>query len=411
MLPVWCITPNTGRCIHRFFDTSPISPDGSKAAVFRLPFEDRMNEPGDAGQVVLIDLTTGEERVVATTAGWEPQMGCNLNWAGDGHLVFNDADTDTWTPRLVRLDITTGTAERLPGGVYQASPCGRYAAAASMEKMRRTQKGYGVVVPDEHPPRNLGARDDDGLFITDLETGERRLVVSLADAARVIPELCDLSEAELAEWEIYGFHCKWTPAGDRLIFTIRRYKHEGQDRFDAFGWSKGGVRFDVLTVKPDGRELHNAVPAKLWEPGGHHINFFPDGTKLSANIRFPDEGHMSLIRVNIDGSGFGKITEQTHGSGHPTVHPNGRDILTDTYTGEPMAFGDGSVPLRWIDTQADTERMLMRIGSKVQPTNDGALRVDPHPAWHPAWKWFAFNAVQDNTRRVYLADATALVDS
>src|SRR5690606_15469748 len=131
-----------------------------------LPSEEHLPQPGDAGEVVLIDLEGGSERVVATTCGWEPQMGCNLNWGGDDHtLVFNDVDTTTWTPQVVRLDIRTGQTQRWPGGVYQVSPDGRYAAAASLEKMRRTQLGYGVIVPDEHSRRNVGAPEDDGLFV------------------------------------------------------------------------------------------------------------------------------------------------------------------------------------------------------------------------------------------------------
>ncbi len=406
-VPVWCCTPDTGRCIHRFFDTSPVSPDGRFLAVFRLPFEDRLGRPGETGEVVLIDLHEGGERVVATTAGWEPQMGCNLNWAGPDHLAFNDVDTATWTPMVVKLSIHTGQSQRWPGGVYQVSPCGRFAAAASMDKMRRTQPGYGVVVPDDRTVRNIGARDDDGLFITDLDTGHRKLVLSLAEARLSIPELKDLSEQELAAWEIYGFHSKWTPAGDRLIFTVRRYLHHGTAGFNAFERGKEGikVRFDVLTCKPDGSDVYDAVPAPRWELGGHHINFFPDGTRLSANIRLDKDEYLSLIQVNYDGSDLRKITQRTPGSGHPTVHPNGRHILTDTYTHEPMAFGDGSVPLRWIDVVNDTETMLLRTGSRVEPKGKGVLRLDPHPAWDRTWKWFAFNGVDaTNTRRVYLVD-------
>ena len=168
-VPVWCVTPDEGRCIHRFFDTPPFSPSGRYLAAFRLPFEDRMPKPGDAGEVVLVDLAEGTERVVATTRGWETQMGCNLNWgADDNTLVFNDVDTETWMPQVVKLNPHTGEAHRWRGGVYQVSPDGRVAAAASMEKMRRTQQGYGVLVPDEDTRRNVGATDDDGLFFTDL---------------------------------------------------------------------------------------------------------------------------------------------------------------------------------------------------------------------------------------------------
>src|SRR5687767_5427522 len=55
----------TGRIIHRFFDTSPISPSGRYVGLFRLPNETRTPQPGETGEVVVVDLQTGKERVVA----------------------------------------------------------------------------------------------------------------------------------------------------------------------------------------------------------------------------------------------------------------------------------------------------------------------------------------------------------
>jgi Tol biopolymer transport system component len=298
--------------------------------------------------------------------------------------------------------------------VYQVSPDGRQAAAASLEKMRRTQKGYGVMVPDQHSRRNVGLAEDDGLFLTDLETGERRLILSLADAARHIPELRSRSRAELAEWEIYGFHCKWCPDGHRLIFTIRRYLHENEDRFDAFARYYGGkgrpnyVRFDVLTLRPDGTDVHDAVPAVYWEKGGHHINFFPDGDRLSMNLGYFRNGGMDLVQVSYDGRDIGLITTAVEGSGHPTVHPDGRHILTDCYTHERWGR-EGTTPLRWIDLAAGTEREIVRLTTTPASQPDSALRVDPHPAWDRSWRWVAFNAVVGGVRRVLVADLAGLL--
>ena len=409
-MPVWCVTPGEGRCIHRFFDTSPFSPSGRYLAVFRLPFEDRMPVPGDAGEVVLIDLAEGRERVVATTRGWEPQMGCNLNWAGEDALVFNDVDVEAWQPMVVKLNPHTGASQGWPGGVYQVSPDGRTAAAASMPTMRRTQLGYGVLLPDVHVRRNVGAAEDDGLFFIDLLTGQRRLLLSLADAARVIPELRGMSQRERDEWEIYGFHCKWCPDGHRLIFTVRRYRHEGENRFNAFGWGHGSVRFDVLTLRPDGSDVHDAVPAPCWEKGGHHINFFPDGDRLSMNLGHFRSGGLDLVQVHYDGSDLRKITDAVDGSGHPTVHPDGRHILTDTYAHERWVDkATGTTPLRWIDLRAGREREIVRMVTVPPLMPDGALRVDPHPAWDRTWRWVAFNAVVGGTRRVLVADMQPLL--
>lgn len=403
-VPVRIITPRTPGCFHRFFDTSPISPSGRYAAVLRMPDETRLNRPGEAAEVVLVDLREGSETVVARTIGWEPQLGANLNWGADDHcLVFNDVDPQSWIPLLVRLDPLTGRSERTPGGVYHVSPDGRFAAAAPMERMRRCQVGYGVVIPDERVPLNVGAPDDDGMFITDLATGSRRLVLSLAQAVAHIPELAG---TDLSRWHIHGFHCKWSPDGSRLIFTVRRWRVGGPY---AKAWDNisSGMRFDVLTCRPDGSEVHDAVPAICWQHGGHHINWFPDGSALSMNLGGFGDG-LRFVRCGIDGSGMRPILLDVRGSGHPTVHPCG-SILTDSYSDErPFAHDDGTTPLRWVDLATGSEQDVVRMPTAVEPGLHNAMRIDPHPAWDRTRRLVTFNARIGGSRRVLLADFGAL---
>jgi len=404
-VPVWCVTPNRRGCFHRFFDTPAFSPSGRYLACLEMPFEDHLPEPGDQARVILVDLTSGEDLVVAQTAGWEPQMGANINWGADDQtLLFNDVDTQTWQPMLVKLNPLTGQVRRTPGGIYQASPDGKWCSSSSMHKMRRTQIGYGVMAPDDHVPRNIGAPDDDGLFITNVETGDRQLVFSLADAAKLIPEL---DGVDLNEWEIYGFHSKWNARGDRLIFTVRRYRKADHGQWNTIG---NDMRFDVFTIRPDGSEAHNVVPAVAWCKGGHHINFEPDGEHLSMNLGAFGDG-LRFARVRYDGWGLQPYHWDTPGSGHPTVHPDGRHILTDTYAHESTSFGDGTIPLRWFDRQTGEVENVVRIRSAVEPRNHRALRVDAHPAWDRSWRWVVFNGVAENTRKVYVADFSSLIET
>jgi hypothetical protein len=96
------------------------------------------------------------------------------------------------------------------------------------------------------------------------------------------------------------------------------------------------------------------------------------------------------------------------GSNHPTVHPDGRHVLTDTYTSERWAK-EGTTPLRWIDLARGSECELVRMTTLPPSLPDNCLRVDPHPAWDRSWQWAAFNAVVDGTRRVLIADLRELL--
>lgn len=141
-VPVYHLTPNVNGCFHRFFDTSPISPSGRYAAFLQMPDETRGNNPGEKANVLLVDLEAGPAatRVVYETAGWEPQMGANINWGADDEtLVFNDVDTDSWKVFGVRLNPHSGDRGYFDKGVYHLSPDGRLAACCTLEKMARTQ--------------------------------------------------------------------------------------------------------------------------------------------------------------------------------------------------------------------------------------------------------------------------------
>ena len=122
----------SGRTIHRFFDTSPFSPSGHYLALFRFPREDRSPRPGETGEVILVDLLSGKERVVAQSRGYEMQLGANVQWgATDAELYFNDVDPVTWQAFAVQLDPLTGKSRRLEGTVFMVSPDGKQIVSSS----------------------------------------------------------------------------------------------------------------------------------------------------------------------------------------------------------------------------------------------------------------------------------------
>jgi Periplasmic component of the Tol biopolymer transport system len=424
-VPVWCLTPHAGHCTHRFFDTSPLSPSGRYLAVLRLPFEDRLPAPGDVAHVVLVDLHTGAETVVADTRGWEHQLGANINWGGSDHeLFFNDVDTASWTPFAWKLDPLSGERLRMQGTVYHASPDGRWLVSANLALMRKTQSGYGVVLPDSAtPPWRVGPAGDDGFWLTDTRDGTRRPLVSVKQilksvAANGTPVRFDAvpPPAGPERCEITGFHCKFNPQGDTLMLSLRWFAAGDAPRWDMFAVDFHAVRYAWVTLRidpaagaPDLASLRCATGPELWQHPGHHATWFPDGRRISQNLALPSTGtgdRLRLVEVNADGSGLRVIpgTENLDGSGHPTVHPDGVHLLADTYVRE-SPLGDGTVPLRWIDLRTGREQCLVRINALNPAVSaHSALRCDPHPAWDRDWTHVVFNGMDGDTRRVYIAD-------
>ncbi len=405
-VPVWCITADDNGCMHRFFDTSPISPSGRYLAVLQLPFEDRQPRPGESANVRVIDLETGQNQVVAETCGWEPQMGANINWgASDHELYFNDVDTDTWEPFAWKLDPITRKRQRMEGTVYHASPDGRWLISANLKTMRKTQPGYGVQVPDETVRANVGLVDGDGFYLTDTATGKKRLLASIKDLFTKADPPVLIGDPD--QCEIYGFHSKFNPQSDRLMLSMRWFPAQDRPLWNMFKLDRSAVRFAWVTMDLEGGQVHCAVGPEHWEKGGHHATWFPDGKRISMNLNIDRDG-LRFVQVDADGRNLKKMFDDVPGSGHPTVHRDNRHMLTDTYTHEKTAFGDGTIPLRWIDLKTGDEEVIVRINTK-QPCPDGVIRVDPHPAWDRSWRYVAFNGHVGGTRRVFIADMEGLL--
>jgi hypothetical protein len=395
-IPIRCVTPYEGRVIHRFFDSSPFSPSGRYLGLFRMPFEDRNPQPGEQGEIVIVDLWEGEERIVAKTCGWESQVGANVQWgASDEELYYNDVDVASWQAHGVKLNPFTGQTKKLETGIFMISPDGKTAATTCPARARRTQTGYGVMLPDDRVPVNKGLPEDDGLYVTDTETGRSQLLVSIRTMLEELHDKGKLNLEDYREGESYGFQCKWNPQGTRLLFVLRSFNLDHTIR-----------KNHVITMKSDGTDIQLAIPSHVWAKGGHHINWMPDGEHLSMNLNIDGHG-LRFVKVRYDGEGLHKLLDEVAGSGHPTVHPDGIHLLTDAYLEDTVALGDGTVPLRLVNLQNGLERVLARVHTK-QPF-DFTLRVDPHPAWDYGFTRFAFNAYVGGTRRVFVADVSGLL--
>ena len=289
-----------------------------------------------------------------------------------------------------------GERKALEGTVYMVSPNGRQVASPCLLRAGSTQVGYGVTAPPEAVPVNRGASAEDGIYVTNTDTGACRLLVSLKEMVETAVPAFDPDE--YADGDFFGFHVKYNLQGDRLMFVLRWKPHGG-----------GKMKHNVITMRSDGSNIRVAIPESEWGKGGHHPNWCPDGETVMINLKLDGET-LRLVKARYDGSDFGVMTEAVVGSGHPTLHPDGRHVLTDVYLHEPLAYGDGTTPIRWIDLEEGREEVLVRINN--DPPYSGPrkeLRIDPHPAWDRSFRWVAFNGCAEGRRRVFVADLSGVL--
>lgn len=378
---------SSGRVIHRFFDTSPLSPSGRYLALFRFPQEITSPKPGEVGEVILVDRQTGREKVVAQSRGWEMQLGANVQWGKtDEDLYFNDVDTTSWQAFAIRLNPLTGQSRRMQGTVFMVSADGTKLASYNLLVSRRAQVGYGVVVPDAKAPRNVGPVATDGIDITDTRTGAVQRIVTIKDIYEKTVPAIGIPNPQ--DYEYYCFQVKWNPQGTRLLTTVQWTPKGGGPR-----------RRSVITMRPDGSDLRTAITPDQWAKGGHHVNWTPDGEHLSMNLEVDGKPGLEIITVKYDGSAMKTVFSP--GSGHPSFNPAGGPLMvTDAYPGE-LGTTDGTVPIRLMNTQTGQEQAVVNIFlSKAA----GEFRIDAHPAWDRSGRYVIFNGFLDGTRNVFMAD-------
>ena len=64
-----------------------------------------------------------------------------------------------------------------------------------------------------------GAPVDDGIWLTDLDRGDSRLLVSIAQIVEQAGPAPSVVRGRRGDW--FGFHVKWNPQGTGLMFVLR----------------------------------------------------------------------------------------------------------------------------------------------------------------------------------------------
>ena len=425
LIDIRCITPGVGAFMHRFYDTSPISPSGKYIAVMHFPFEDRSPSPGDQATVIVMKLLDSSVVYESKTAAWDTQVGAHLQWgANDSELFFNRMNPKTWVPYGVKVDLFSKNERSLSNTVYMVSPDGRLCLSPCLRRISLAQAGYGVCVPKDSIPKNDGASMSDGVYITDTETGSSQLLISIASIVEQLKE--HFHDVDVSSGSFYGFHTKWSPDGQKIMFILR-WLAEGERKTKNY----------LITMNADASNVQLALSAKRWV-GGHHPNWCPDSTFIIMNLMYRNQNvsfyrfknfmervarklkfryftnaeYLRLAKIKHDGSEIIMLSGTTFGSGHPTMHNSGEFIVTDAYPNERVSFSNGNTPLRMIQLNCDKEILLAKLDTT--PAYNGVnseWRIDPHPAWDNTGRYLTFNAAINGVRKVFVADFKKVFES
>ncbi|MGO9202628.1 MAG: hypothetical protein ACLQM8_19070 [Limisphaerales bacterium] len=178
-----CLTPQDRHCFFGYYDKSPWSESGAFVAYLRTPFGDRMPATGERAEIRLLDCACGEARTIRTTAAWNWQQGCMLQWLpgrSEETLIFNDRRDREWGSVVCARDGTIMREYRAP--IYCINSDGTRALSLSFARLNSAAPGYGYPGGDETASDPCPAND--GIWRLDLRSGATDLLISISDLCR-----------------------------------------------------------------------------------------------------------------------------------------------------------------------------------------------------------------------------------
>lgn len=411
LVPVTKITPDDGFYIHTFYDECPWSPDGKYLLVTKLPYQKKKPKWGDTAEICLIDLEQQTIKKIYETRIWSFQTGANAQWSdASGRYVYTNDLIDN-KPVCVRIDIENGKILAYAGPKYDISPHGKWVASPNLNYINITQYGYSLPDPPSAIPNQLkkSQMDEEGLWLTDLESNRKRLLASMNDFYdHTIPE----DQRFYKDGVYYCFHTKFNSKSTKIM-QVFRCLFNGEGRHAS-----------LFTLDTDGSNIVQCLPREKWNQkaelggSGNHPNWHPDGEHIIMNTIPTWLGYknMRFSMFKSDGSEFRILSEKHLGSGHPSVDPTTRYLIADAYLKQTYVTRNDEIPIRFINLDEDREYTICTISNNVgnkgnmYSDNGGSqFKLDPHPTWNRDYKKICFNGAPEGRRQVFIADINSLV--
>jgi hypothetical protein len=211
---------------------------------------------------------------------------------------------------------------------------------------------------------------DDGLFVVDVKTGARKLIVSF----RQMRDALVKKYPHIDDRALFLNHTLWNREGDRIFFFVRADFNDPKRRVNI-----------PMTVKPDGSEL---VEQRIFI-GGHPEWDFK--SRMIGRVEDKLVLYDTLKQEIVETIGGPEMFRDPEGD--TALSRDGRFIVNGAPTGATMHY----TILRRSDRVFIKTENFNRTGYE-----GGDLRIDPAPTWNREGNRFAFPALaKDGTRQMF----------
>ena len=214
----------TNESFFGYYDKSPLSQDGkyiifheTDGIISHLP-----PDPKSAVKIMLFDTEKNRYERISETSAYNWQQGSKLQWLNSNEIIFNDIENRKAFARII--NIATNSSRTIECPIYDCFR-DKYALNLSFERLNMIDPDYGYAGLQNRSTKSIS---EDGIFYTDLKTGENRLILSLDDIVRLHPADGSKEEDHCVN------HIMISPDGKNFIFIHR--------------WFCSGNRFDSLVM-------------------------------------------------------------------------------------------------------------------------------------------------------------------
>lgn len=401
---------------------------------------DVINRPPLAGEKFGVGYALWKEqryvKLGETTALNYPQ-GSRQQWLSNHTFIVNNRVVDQWGADIYDVDLGKKVSS-ISCPAHCVTNDGKWAFGINYARLFRLG-GYGYIgiddkTKDEAIPKN------DGIYVTDIEGNQSRLLVSIADVAEVDPDSCPKNG-----FHHYLTHLCLSPDNRRIAFLHR------------FFLADGGIRTRLMTIGVDGENCRCLTSGFLshfdwkddhsiliWGKECGNIDNMRGNPLLSNHYIQPFLGFAKTIARRLCNRTIGgtkhfllvQDDEQKHvypfavgvidEDGHPMCCPVDRNVMIcDTYPNQETksrtlffyAFNENrrdDIGIFYmggesVDRTLENE-YLSGIDSKIRSmvssellcfTRSG-LHCDLHPRWDACGKMVAFDSIHEGTRQIYI---------
>ncbi|MCF8360355.1 MAG: hypothetical protein K9H26_16505 [Prolixibacteraceae bacterium] len=357
-----------------FHDKTPFSEKNDKLLANQLTIPLRMPSPSDKLNVGYFIITSDQLKEfikIGESFAWNYHKGCRLQWLNEQDLIFNSAKNERLIAKIVNVQTKTEKIINYP--IDTVSTDGNWATSFSYERLQELMPGYGYPYFDEGL-LNENAPESTGLFLINLSSNARRLLISLKDLTVDLTDSDDIKGSRH-----YITHSEFSTDGKYISFLHRWTKKDIRDRVTRL------VIFDLdqqnyFVVPTEGMVSHY-----VWNRQNQIIAYCRiDGEDCHALFNVPDVHSYKKI-----------ATSMLNSDGHQSFITD-TEFLTDTY---PDRFRMSK--LYRVNSTSSEARLIASLHSpkKFQTRNfQKHIACDLHPRVSPNGQLVCFDAVRNGKR-------------